>query len=108
MELPNQLHEVKGNHQVAIDRTKDILKYVDKAILFLEQAMNKTDGSYLRAGNLRQGDDYLDAIIRFAKCAKQELRIAYGIPSPRQPMPVDNRDCQHNDNIDNKEDHREP
>lgn len=76
-ELPETLHETRGGHQVAIDRTKDIHKYVDKAINCLEQAMNNEHGSILRGGYLKQGDDYLDAIIRYANSAKEELRQSY-------------------------------
>ncbi len=76
--LPNQVHgHSGGNHKVAIDRTRDIHKCVDQAIECLERAADEGLGSHLRGGNLRQADDYLDAIIRFANCAKNELRIAH-------------------------------
>lgn len=75
--FPNQIHEVSGNHRVAIDRTKDIQKYVDEAVAYLTRAYDENCGPFARAGLVRQGDDYLDTIIRFAKCAKNELRKAY-------------------------------
>ena len=77
-QLPAELHgHSGGNHKVAIDRTRDIHEYVDKAVGCLEMAANENGGAHIRGGNLRQGDDYLDAIIRFAQCAKNELRIAH-------------------------------
>lgn len=78
--LPATLHEVRGNHQVAIDRTVDISKYVQQAVHCLREAMKEEHGSHLRGGFLRQGDDFLDVIIRLAKCAKSELRTAYYTP----------------------------
>lgn len=75
--FPNQIHELSGNHRVAIDRTTDIQKYVDEAVAYLTRAYEKDCAPFARAGMIRQGDDYLDTIIRFAKCAKDELRKAY-------------------------------
>lgn len=77
-QLPEQVHgHSGGGHQVAIDRTHDIHKYVDQAIECLTRAADEGLGCHLRGGNLRQGDDYLDVIIRFAQCAKAELRTTY-------------------------------
>jgi hypothetical protein len=77
-QLPNQIHgHSGGNHKVAIDRTADIRKYVEQAVAQLEQARDESFGSFLRGGYLRQADETLNTIIRYAHCAKDELRNQY-------------------------------
>ena len=77
-ELPSKVYRagIGGAFTVACDRTKDIRKYVDIAVECLVRAASDDLGSYERAGALQQADDYLDAVIRFAKCAKETLREA--------------------------------
>lgn len=75
-QLPKTVHEAKGGLQVAIDRTADIAQYVERAVECLTKVKDEK-GEYVRAGYLQQGDETLDTIIRFAKCAKDLLREAY-------------------------------
>lgn len=81
--FPNQIHELSGNHKVAIDRTQDIHRYVDEALAHLSKAYEADCAPFARAGLVKQGDDYLDTVIRFAKCAKDELRRAYAPTNPK-------------------------
>lgn len=75
--LPEQIHEAKGNASIAIDRTADIRGLADRAVEYLRQSQGDRHGPHLRAGYLKEGDEMLDAIIRYANTAKVELRIAY-------------------------------
>jgi hypothetical protein len=76
--LPIKVHgHSGGNHKVAMDRTNDIAKYVERAVQELTAAADEGLGSSLRGGYLREADETLDTIIRFATCAKNELRIAH-------------------------------
>lgn len=75
--FPNKIHEVDGNHKVAIDRTEDIHRYVDEALAEPRAAYDTKCAPYVRAGLVQQGNDTLDTIIRFANCAKDELKRAY-------------------------------
>lgn len=76
--LPDKIHgPPRGNQDVARDRTNDIRGYVDKALEHLEASRPESVPALMRAAHVRQADDYLDAIIRFAHCAKQQLRIAH-------------------------------
>lgn len=72
-QFPEQVHRTGGNHLAAIDRTLDIAGYVAKAADLLRKAADDDNGSFERAGFLKQGYDYLDVIIRYANCAKDEL-----------------------------------
>lgn len=83
--MPKELHKIRGGHQVAIDRTADINNHVNKAVYCLTNALNEEEGSHIRGGNLRQGYDYLETIIRFAKHAQHELRNAYVPPEAESP-----------------------
>jgi hypothetical protein len=74
--FPEQIFEVGGNHKVAIERTADIHQYVDQALACLKTGYEDC-APYLRAGLVRQGYDYLDTVIRFAKCAQDELKREY-------------------------------
>jgi len=77
-QLPTNVHgHAGGNHQVAIDRTRDIGPYVAKAVASLSSAADEKLSAPLRGGYLREADELLDAIIRYANCAKTELRIAH-------------------------------
>lgn len=75
--LPETILEVRGNHKVAMDRTNDIGKYVTQATDCLRRSMDKEETAIMRGALVRQADYYLDTIIRFANCAKTELRVAY-------------------------------
>lgn len=75
--FPDKIHEVGGNHKTAIDRTEDIHRYVDEVLADLRAAYDAKCAPYTRAGLVKQGNDTLDTIIRFARCAKDELKRAY-------------------------------
>jgi 3-oxoacyl-ACP reductase-like protein len=75
--LPATIHEVDGNHRVAIDRAADISKYVTEAVNLLTAAYKQDIGAHHRAGLLREGDETLQTVIRFANCAREYLRSAY-------------------------------
>lgn len=76
--LPDKVHgHSGGNHKAAIDCAYDIRKYVDAAVLQLTEAANETLGAHLRGGYLREADETLETIIRFARSAQKELRIAH-------------------------------
>jgi hypothetical protein len=77
-QLPIQVHgHAGGNHGIAIARTNDIHDYVKQAVQCLTNAADENVGSHIRGGNLREADEFLDTIIRYAQCAKNELRIAH-------------------------------
>lgn len=76
--LPAQVHgHCGGNHETALARAGDIAKYVEQAVARLKSAADESLGSHVRGGFLREGDATLDTIIRFAMCAKRELRTAH-------------------------------
>lgn len=77
-DLPSQVFYTGegGSFTVATDRVQDIHKYVDQALACLKIATADDLGPHVRGGALRQADDYLDTVIRFAKCAKETLREA--------------------------------
>jgi hypothetical protein len=82
--LPEQAHEGSwssggGSFGAAIDKTRQLHVYVNKALECFDRAANNALGSHERGGAVRQVDDYLDAIIRWANAAKDDLReTTYG------------------------------
>lgn len=76
-QLPLTIHEVDGNHRVALDRATDISKYQKQAVKHLYESYHGDLPPRIRAAMVHEADDMLDTIIRFAQCAKEELRTAY-------------------------------
>jgi hypothetical protein len=77
--LPVNIEVVHGNHQTARDRTGDIHKFTTEAARLLDEGLRKDASAIYRGACVREADAYLDTVIRFAECAKEQLRIAYGV-----------------------------
>ena len=75
--LPDSLHGTKGNHVSALELTKGIAEYVQKAVNHLDVAGQADVDPLLRGGYLKAGYEMLDTIQRHAKAAQNQLHIAW-------------------------------
>jgi hypothetical protein len=76
--LPVTINQVRGNHAAAAATTGRIAQYVTAATKHINDALDRDIGAAVRGGLVRQADEELDTIIRFARSAKHDLRVAYG------------------------------
>jgi hypothetical protein len=76
--IPEQVPQVRGNHESATKIAARIADEGNEATRLLREAENRALGAYQRAGLLKQALCSLRAVALAAQAAEKDLQVAYG------------------------------